>query len=139
MIIGVGTIILSAKFLVGSASDIARHYGVSEWMIGITIVAAGTSVPELATSIVALARGKHGISVGNLIGSDLFNMLGVLGVASILHPLSITRSDFYSIAILAGSFIVLMILIRTRWSLSRWEGILLIILAFARWWIGSII
>ena len=64
LIAGVGLILISADFLVDSATDIARHYGVSEWMIGITIVAAGTSVPELATSLVAVAKGRHGISIG---------------------------------------------------------------------------
>ena len=82
LIAGVLTIIGSAHFLVNSASNIARQFGVSEWMIGITIVASGTSVPEFVTSLVALFKGKYGLSMGNLIGSDIFNMLGVLGIAS---------------------------------------------------------
>ncbi len=88
-IIGVTIIIVSANFLVDSAASIARVFGISEWLIGITIVAGGTSMPELATSLVAVKKKKHGISAGNLIGSDLFNMLGVLGVAAILRPLSL--------------------------------------------------
>jgi cation:H+ antiporter len=91
LIFGVAAIIISANFLVDSATILARNIGVSEWIIGITIVAGGTSVPELATSMVAVYKGRYGISAGNLIGSDLFNMLGVLGVAAILNPLNIKK------------------------------------------------
>ncbi|MCD6597962.1 MAG: calcium/sodium antiporter, partial [Bacteroidales bacterium] len=99
IIIGIALIIAGAHFLVESSTEIARSFGISEWMIGITIVAAGTSIPEFATSVVAITKGKHGISIGNLIGSDLFNLLGVLGVASIIRPLAISQSDYYSIII----------------------------------------
>jgi cation:H+ antiporter len=139
LITGIVLIILSADFLVDSATELARFYGVSEWMIGITIVAAGTSVPELATSIVALAKGRHGISIGNLIGSDLFNMLGVLGVASIIRTLSIAESDYLSITFMFVNMLILFLIIRTGWKISRIEGALLITIALARWWIVSFI
>lgn len=132
-IIGVATIIISANYLVDSASEIARIFGISEWIIGITIVAAGTSMPELATSIVAVTKKKHAISAGNLIGSDLFNMLGVLGVASVIKPLSIGDSEFISLVILAITLLVLLIMMRTGWKISRTEGIFLIIIALFRW------
>lgn len=135
LIVGVGLIIVSADFLVESASEIARVFGVSEWMIGITIVAAGTSVPELATSIVAVARGRHGISIGNLIGSDLFNMLGVLGVASIIRPLAIVNSEYLSIIFLGVNLLILLVLSRTGWKITKVEGSILIMIALARWWI----
>ncbi len=135
LIAGVGIIIFSADKLVDSSSALARLFGISEWMIGITIVAAGTSVPELATSIVAVTRGHHGISIGNLIGSDLFNMLGVLGVASIIRPLSILETDYLSIVFLAATLIIIFIMIRTGWKITRLEGGILIAIALARWWI----
>jgi cation:H+ antiporter len=135
LIAGVGIIIISADKLVDSSSALARLFGISEWMIGITIVAAGTSVPELATSLVAVARGHHGISIGNLIGSDLFNMLGVLGVASIIRPLTIVETDYLSIVFLAITLIIIFIMIRTGWKITRLEGIILIVIALARWWI----
>ncbi len=135
LVVGVALIILSADFLVNSASEIARFYGVSEWMIGITIVAAGTSVPELATSIVALSKGRHSISIGNLIGSDLFNMLGVLGVASIIRSLSLSESDYLSLVFLAANMLILLVIIRTKWKISRIEGALLIAIALTRWWV----
>ena len=139
LIAGVGIIIFCADKLVESSSALARLAGISEWMIGITIVAAGTSVPELATSIVAVTRGHHGISVGNLIGSDLFNMLGVLGIASIIRPLTITDKEYISIILLAVTLIITFIMIRTGWKITRLEGIILIAIALARWWIVAYI
>ena len=139
LVVGVGLIIVSADYLVNSATELARFYGVSEWMIGITIVAAGTSVPELATSVVALYKGRHGISIGNLIGSDLFNMLGVLGVASIIRPLSLAESDYYSLIFLAANMIILLLIIRTGWKITRIEGVILICIALIRWWVVAYI
>ena len=139
LIVGVAVIIASANYLVDSASELAIHFGVSEWMIGITIVAAGTSVPELATSIVALSKGRHGISIGNLIGSDLFNMLGVLGVASIIRPLAISQSEFFSIILLAVNLLILLVIMRTGWKISKLEGAILIVIALIRWWAVSFI
>ena len=107
--------------------------GISEWMIGITIVAAGTSIPELATSMVALIKGKHGISIGNLIGSDLFNMLGVLGVAAIIRPLPIAQNEYTSLILLAATMVVLLFFMRSKWQIKRPEAVFLIIIAFVRW------
>lgn len=135
LIVGVGLIILSANKLVDSSSALARLFGISDWMIGITIVAGGTSVPELATSIVAVKKGRHGISIGNLIGSDLFNMLGVLGIAAIIRPLVITESDYISIVFLAVTLVIIFIMIRTGWKITKLEGGILIAIALARWWI----
>ena len=133
LIAGAGIIIGGAHFLVESASEIARAAGLSEWMIGITIVAAGTSTPELVTSVVAMTKGRHGISVGNLIGSDIFNMLGVLGVASILQPLHIQAGEYNNLILLAATLIVLLVMMRTGWKISRLEGTLLILIALFRW------
>lgn len=132
-IIGVSILILSAHFLVDSSSEIARFFGISEWLIGITIVAAGTSMPELATSIVAIKKKKHGISAGNLIGSDLFNMLGVLGIASILQPLSLEPNEYTSLILLAITLIIIFIMMRTGWKISKLEGALLLLFALFRW------
>ena len=139
IIIGITLIIAGAHFLVESSSEIARSFGISEWMIGITIVAAGTSIPEFATSVVAITKGKHGISIGNLIGSDLFNLLGVLGVASIIRPLAISQSDYYSIIILSIYLIFLLAMMRFRWQIGKVEGTILILIAIFRWWIVTVI
>jgi cation:H+ antiporter len=132
-LIGVAIIITSANYLVDSASNIARVFGVSEWLIGITIVAAGTSMPELATSIVAVNKKMHGISAGNLIGSDLFNMLGVLGTAAIIKPLSLASEEYTSLILLTLTLIIIVIIMRTGWKISKLEGALLIGIALFRW------
>ncbi len=139
LVIGIGLIVGGAHFLVESASEIARNFGISEWFIGITIVAAGTSIPEFATSIVAVTKGKHGISIGNLIGSDLFNLLGVLGVAAIIRPLTLSQSDYYSIIILSVYLLLLLVMMRSRWQIGKVEAAFLIIIALFRWWIVTII
>jgi len=139
LIVGVSVIIGSAHLLVMSASSIAREFGISEWMIGITIVAAGTSVPEFATSLVALFKGRYGLSIGNLIGSDIFNMLGVLGTASIIRPLTISQSDFYSLIILAVYLIFLFIFMRIGWRVTKFEGVVIVLIAVFRWWIVTVI
>lgn len=133
LLFGVALIIGSANFLVDSATEIARFFGISEWIIGITIVAGGTSLPELATSFVAVYKKRHGISIGNLIGSDLFNMLGVLGVAAFIRPLTMESSEYISLIFLAVTLIIIFIMMRTGWKISKLEGALLITIAMLRW------
>lgn len=133
LIAGVGLIIISANYLVESSVYIARIMGISEWIIGITIVGAGTSTPELATSIVAISKKKHAISAGNLIGSDLFNMLGVLGTAAYFKPLSINSSEYSSLILMFVSIVILLMLMRTRWKISKIEAIIIIMIALLRW------
>ena len=123
--LSIASIVGGGNFLVDSAVGIARVLGISEWVIGITIVAAGTSAPEMATSLAAVLKEKHGISAGNLIGSNLFNILGVLGLAGILNPLKIDSQGLGSIAMLSGMMILVIIFLRTGWRLSRTEGIIL--------------
>ncbi len=133
-IAGVALVILSGHYLVESAVAIARAVGVSEWVIGVTIVAAGTSAPEFATSLVAVIRGRHGISAGNLIGSDIFNLLGVLGVAGFLRPMTVTPEVYGSLWVLVGMVIIVVVfLMRTGWVISRAEGAFLILVNLARW------
>lgn len=133
LIIGIALIVTSGHFLVDSASEIARHFGLSEWVIGVTIVAAGTSAPELATSLMGVLRGRHGISIGNLIGSDLFNLLGVLGLAAVISPMSVDGSAMGSLYLLCGLVVLVVIMLRTGWRLSRTEGGLLVAINLVRW------
>ncbi len=139
LFLGIILIVGSAHLLVIAASEIAREFGVSEWMIGITIVAAGTSIPELATSLVALFKGKYGLSIGNLVGSDLFNMLGVLGTASIIRPLTVSQNDYYSLIILAAYLVFLLIVMRVGWRVSKLEGFIILLIALFRWWVVSVV
>lgn len=133
LLAGLGLIVLSGQFLVSSATEIALFAGMSEWLVGVTIVAAGTSAPELVTSFVAVVKGRMGMSVGNLIGSDLFNVLGVLGVASILNPLNIDDAILRSMMLMSGSVLILFVIMRTNFKISRAEGGLLVFIALLRW------
>ena len=94
VVVGIGLLVYGADLLVRSASDLARSFGVSELVIGLTIVAGGTSAPELMTSVVATLRGKADLSVGNILGSCVFNILGILGITAIVVPLEIPSSVF---------------------------------------------
>lgn len=132
---GLFLIVVSGHFLVDSAVEIAQILGISEWVIGVTIVAAGTSAPEMATSVIGVLRGHEGISLGNLIGSDLFNLLGVLGLAGIIQAgtMQIDPAGMNSLFLLSTMVIVVVIMMRTGWRLSRWEGVLLISVNLLRW------
>ena len=89
LVAGLAALMVGARLLVDSATEIARALGISEAVIALTIVAIGTSLPELATSVMAARRGQSDIAVGNIVGSNIFNIMGILGATSILHPLSV--------------------------------------------------
>jgi cation:H+ antiporter len=93
--VGLTVLILSSRLLVWGAVDIAKDFGISDLMIGLTIVAVGTSLPELASSIIAARRNEHDLAVGNIIGSNIFNVLAVVGLAALTRPISVT-SDVFS-------------------------------------------
>ncbi len=133
LIIGLILIVSGGHFLVESASSLARSFGISEWVIAVTIVAAGTSTPEFVTSLVAVIKGKHGLSAGNLIGSDLFNLLGVLGLAAVIRKMSITPGAYEEIILLSALVITVVIMMRTGWKISRREGIALVLINLIRW------
>lgn len=126
-------IALGGNLLVSSASAIAKTFGFPEWLIAITIVAAGTSAPEMVTSIVAVVKGKHGISAGNLIGSNIFNILGVLGLAGIINPLTLQPSSYQSLILLTGMILVVIVFMRTGWKVTRLEGAMLIAIGLMLW------
>ncbi len=130
---GLLLILGGGHFFVDSATGIAIVLGVSSWVVGVTIVAAGTSAPELATSLAAVIKGKHGISAGNLIGSDLYNLLGVLGLAAVIRPLNVESAAYSSIFLLSGMVILVVYFMRSGWKISRTEGIILIIINLIRW------
>jgi len=133
LLLGMGMVIGGSHFMVDSAVSLAEAIGISDWVIGATIVAAGTSAPEFATSLTAAYKGHYGISVGNLIGSDIFNMFGVLGLAAILRNLPVSigvRPNMVVLVLMVGLVIVFL---RTGWIISRKEGIVLVSIALARW------
>ena len=133
--IGLAMIGLGGHLMVEHASSLARAFGVSDWVIAVTIVAAGTSAPELATSLTAAFKEKHGMAIGNLIGSDLFNLLGVLGLAGIINPTAIRADIHSSIIVLIIMVSMVLMMMRTGWQISRLEGTLLVSLNLVRWYL----
>ena len=133
LFVGIGLVIVGSHFLVESAVSIARFMGVSDWVIGATIIAAGTSAPEFATSLTAAMKSRYGMSVGNLIGSDIFNLFGVLGVAGMMRNLSVGHDAHINLIILSFMIAVVLIFMRTGWVVSRKEGIILVMIGLFRW------
>ena len=133
LFLGIGLVIVGSHFLVESAVNIARFMGVSDWVIGATIIAAGTSAPEFATSLTAAMKSRYGMSVGNLIGSDIFNLFGVLGVAGMMRNLSVGHDVHINLIILSFMIAVVLIFMRTGWVVSRKEGIILVMIGLLRW------
>ncbi len=133
LVLGLASILSGAHLLVSAASSIAAALGLSQWTIAVTVVAAGTSLPELATAVVAVHRGRSALMAGTLVGSDLFNVLGVLGLAAFLNPLTITPAAQTSLLLMAAMMAVLLLFMRSGWRLSRMEGACLILMACLRW------
>ncbi|MCR5217440.1 MAG: calcium/sodium antiporter [Treponema sp.] len=130
IIVGVAMIIGGGQAVVYSAQFIARTFGMTETLIGLTVVAIGTSLPELVTSIVAARKGEVDLAVGNVAGSNLFNLLFILGVSSTIHPVAVNAAAVYDLAIMLAVTIVSWIFCLPKKTLVRWQG-LFMILAYA--------
>ncbi|WP_417445942.1 calcium/sodium antiporter [Kangiella sp.] len=103
LIVGLLVLIASSRILVWGAVEIAQMFGVSDLIIGLTIIAVGTSLPELASSIIATRKGEHDIALGNIIGSNLFNTLAVVGIAGVIHPLTVDAEVLWRDAMFMGA------------------------------------
>jgi cation:H+ antiporter len=125
LLLGLVGLVAGAHLLVLGAVSIAEGLGVGPLVIGLTIVAVGTSLPELATSLVAARRGRGDIAVGNAVGSSIFNLLGILGVTVLVQPLSTATLGALDTGVMLGVSVLILPLFRTGWTLSRWEGALL--------------
>jgi cation:H+ antiporter len=123
---GVVALVAGGHLLVRAAVAMAEELGVSQATIGLTIVAVGTSLPELATSVIAALRGQSDIAAGNVVGSNLFNILGILGVTSLVAPLSRGDVDWVDLSVMVGVAVVALPLLLTRLRLSRVEGAVLL-------------
>ena len=122
-IAGLVLLVGGAYLLVGAAMELARDIGISETIIGLTVVAVGTSLPELATSVVAAARGQSDVAFGNVVGSNIYNVLGILGITALVQPVPVPREIvFFDIWVMAGSSVLLVVFAMTGWRISRWEG-----------------
>jgi cation:H+ antiporter len=127
IIVGLAMLMVGAEFFVGGAVDIARTFGISEAIIGLTLIALGTSLPELATTIIASLKGRGDIAIGNCIGSSIFNILAILGITAIVEPVARGAITWTDIGIMAGVAVLLLPMLFTKSRLSRWEGILLLL------------
>ena len=123
---GLVAVIFGGDLVVDNACVIAANFGVSQNFIGLTIVAIGTSLPELVTSIVATKKGDSGLALGNAIGSNLFNILFILGFSAILSPLHVLNESIIDCGILLISRILLFIFAKTKQHMSKLEGIVCI-------------
>ena len=126
---GLGILVLGSQLLVDSATDIATHFGVSELVIGLTVVAIGTSLPELATSMMAAFRGQRDIAVGNIVGSCLFNLMCVLGATGIVTAGGVNVTDAslrLDLPVMLAATIVLVPIFWNGFEIRRWEGFVLV-------------
>ncbi|MBR7130447.1 MAG: calcium/sodium antiporter [Lentisphaeria bacterium] len=125
---GLAGLIIGAKLFVNAAIFIARAGGVSDAVIGLTVVALGTSLPELATSVVAAFKNEHDIAIGNVIGSNIFNILCILGVAPIISPIHAPQINIVDIAVMMFVTLALFPIMRSKWSINRLEGAFLLLI-----------
>ncbi|CEO14791.1 calcium/proton exchanger [[Clostridium] sordellii] len=130
-LVGIIGIVFGGDLVVDSASSIATSFGMSANLVGLTIVAMGTSLPEFVTSVIAVRKGETDIAIGNVIGSNIFNILLVLGLAAIIHPMAISLVAFIDTIFMTAITILLYIFIKKNNSLSKAQGILFIIIYFA--------
>ncbi len=130
LVVGLVLLIVSSRMLVWGAVEIARAFGVSDLIIGLTIVAFGTSAPELASSIIATRKGEHDIALGNVLGSNLFNTLAVVGIAGTIHPMTVGPEVFFrDILVMAALTVSLFVIgygFRGPGRINRFEGAVLL-------------
>jgi len=128
---GLALLVLGAEWMVHGAINIAREVGISEWFIGISIVALGTSLPEIVSSLISARRGHGEMALGNIFGSNIFNILMVLGASASLHPLSIQEAIHPDLLITTGVTCLLLLLISRKYQLNKLDGIILLLCYFS--------
>ncbi len=125
VVLGLALLIVGSNCFVDSATSVAESLGVSQSVIGLTIVAGGTSLPELATSVVAARKGQSALAIGNVIGSNVFNILLILGLTAVICPMQIDGITIIDIATMLVSVVVLWLFSFTKFKVERWEGTVL--------------
>ena len=127
IIVGLACLIGGSNLFVEGATKVAEHIGVSEAVIGLTIVAGGTSLPELATSVVSARKGNSGIAIGNVLGSNVFNILAILGVTGVITPMHLQGITMLDLSMMVVSALLVWLFSFTKYKIARWEGIVLTI------------
>ncbi len=130
VLLGVAGLFLGGKWVVEGAIKLATIFGMSESFIGLTVVAIGTSLPELVTSIIAARKGNTDVAVGNAVGSNIFNLLWILGLSSLIHPLPfhVVNNDDILVLVFASSLVLFGMAIGKRDTIDRWMGVLFLFL-----------
>jgi len=128
---GLALLIVGAELMVRGAVNIARGVGISEWFIGISIVALGTSLPEIVSSLLSARRGHGELALGNIFGSNIFNIFMVLGASAALHPLNIQERIHPDLLITTGVTCLLLLLISRKYQLNKSDGIILLLCYFS--------
>lgn len=140
IVIGLVCLVVGSNIFVSGATELARMWGVSEAVIGLTIVAGGTSLPELATSIVAAKKGQSAIAIGNVIGSNVFNVFMILGATGLIKPMQTQGITLVDLSLLLISAVLLWLFSFTRYKVERWEGgvLVLVFAAYLSWLLYNI-
>ena len=125
VVIGLACLVAGSNLFVDSASSVAASLGVSEGVIGLTIVAGGTSFPELATSVVAARKGQSALAIGNVIGSNVFNILMIIGITAVVCPMQIQGITIIDLSVMMISVLMLWAFSFTKFTVERWEGAVL--------------
>lgn len=126
IVLGLAGLVFGSDLFVDGATGAARIIGISDAVIGLTIVAAGTSLPELATSIVAARKGNSAIAIGNVIGSNIFNILLILGVTGLISPMHIAGVGAVDMGVMAASGLLMWLFCATKHEVERWEGAVMV-------------
>ncbi len=139
IVIGLVGLVLGSNVFVDNASSLAHAWGISDAVIGLTIVAGGTSLPELATSAVAAKKGDSGIAIGNVLGSNVFNILMILGLTGLISPMHIQNITYVDMAVMVMSMTLFWLFSFTKLRVDRWEGCVLIacFLGYITWLVSN--
>ncbi len=140
IVLGLVGLVIGSNLFVDHASNLALALGISEGVVGLTVVAGGTSLPELATSVVAARKGQSAIAIGNVIGSNVFNILLILGLTATISPLQIEGITTIDMAVMLISVALVWLFSFTRYTVERWEGAALVggYLVYLAWLITSL-
>ena len=141
VLLGLALLVIGSNIFVDSASRVAYSLGISEGIVGLTIVAGGTSLPELATSVVAARKGQSAIAIGNVIGSNVFNILLILGLTATISPMQIQGVTMVDLSLMLGSVVLVWLFSRTKYTVERWEGAVLVIgyLVYLCWLLSNVV
>ena len=139
LVLGLACLVVGSNIFVDGATSVAQTLGVSEAVIGLTIVAGGTSLPELATSVVAARKGNSGIAIGNVLGSNVLNILLILGAAGLICPMQVQGITLVDFAMMTVSVLLLWLFSYTKLTVARWEGAVLtaIFLGYMGWLVAG--